>query len=91
VALFETLPVGARYHISYRDYAEWKRQSRAFVSMDIYRPDQFILKTAAGVEDVIGAQVSDGFFRTLGATPLLGRDFLPGEDLATAPRTVLLS
>jgi macrolide transport system ATP-binding/permease protein len=91
VALFETLPVGSRYHISYGDYAEWKRQSHAFVSLDIYRQDQFFLKTAAGVEDVTGAQVSDGFFRTLGVAPLLGRDFLPGEDLPTAPRTVLLS
>src|SRR6185295_17513809 len=38
-----------------------------------------------------GAQVSDGFFRTLGVVPVLGRDFYSGEDLTAAPRTVILS
>jgi predicted permease len=36
-------------------------------------------------------KVSDGFFRTLGITPLLGRDFHAGEDLPAAPQTALLS
>jgi predicted permease len=35
--------------------------------------------------------VSDGFFRTLGVKPILGRDFVAGEDLPSAPRAVLLS
>ena len=35
--------------------------------------------------------MSDGFFRTLGITPVLGRDFQAGEDLPGAPRTVMLS
>jgi predicted permease len=35
--------------------------------------------------------VGDGFFRTLGVAPALGRDFRTGEDLLSAPRTVLLS
>ena len=34
--------------------------------------------------------MSDDFFRTLGMTPVLGRDFRPGEDLPSA-RTVMLS
>jgi predicted permease len=35
--------------------------------------------------------VSDGFFRTLGVQPILGRNFAAGEDLPSAPRHVLLS
>ena len=35
--------------------------------------------------------MSAGFFRTLGVTPVLGRDFRDGEDLLAAPRTVILS
>jgi predicted permease len=35
--------------------------------------------------------VSDGFFRTLQITPVLGRDFYAGEDLPAAPKTVMLS
>jgi len=40
---------------------------------------------------VDGAQVTAGFFKTLGVTPALGRDFRTGEDSPAAPRTVILS
>ena len=91
VALFERLPIGDRYHISYGDYLDWKRSNRAFRSLDIYRPTRFALLTASGAEEVLGARVSDGFFRTLGVVPMLGRDFAPGEDQPDARQTVILS
>jgi macrolide transport system ATP-binding/permease protein len=50
-----------------------------------------MLSAPAGAELVPGARVSDGFFRTLGVRPVLGRDFQPGEDLAGAPDVVILS
>ncbi len=40
---------------------------------------------------VPAVRVSDGFFRTLGVAPILGRDFYAGEDLPDAPLTVILS
>ena len=91
VGLFESIPVGDRYHISSGDYLDWKRLNRVFDSLDVYEPDLFILKTATGTEQTTGARVSDGFFRTLGVTPMLGRDFRPGEDQKNAPQTIVLS
>jgi macrolide transport system ATP-binding/permease protein len=91
VALFERLPVGDRFHISQGDYLDWKRLNRVFTSLDVYRPVRFALKTAANTEEVMGTRVSDGFFRTLGVSPFLGRDFAPGEDRSGAPQTVILS
>jgi hypothetical protein len=91
VALFERIPVGDRYHLSYAGYLDWKRLNHVFTSLDVYRPYRFTIKTSSGAEEVSGAQVSDGFFRTLGVAPLLGRDFRPGEDLSTAQQTVILS
>jgi macrolide transport system ATP-binding/permease protein len=91
VALFERLPIGDRYHISYGDYLDWKRFNRAFSSLNVYRPDRIALKTPSGAEEVSGARVSDGFFRTLGVAPFLGRDFAPGEDQPDARQTVILS
>ena len=91
VALYEHIPVGDRYHLSYLDYQEWKQRNRVFTSLDAYRPQPFAFKNATGIEEVPGALVSDGFFRTLGIAPFLGRDFQPGEDLSSAPNTVLLS
>jgi hypothetical protein len=49
------------------------------------------MNTPSGAQGMRGARVTDGFFRTLGVTPILGRDFRSGEDLLGAPRTVILS
>ncbi len=43
------------------------------------------------MEPVPGARVSAGFFRVLGVTPILGRDFYDGEDLPGAADTVMVS
>jgi macrolide transport system ATP-binding/permease protein len=91
VALFERIPVGDRYHLSEFDYHAWKQGNRVFTSLDVYRPDRFTLISASGTEEVSGATVSDGFFRTLGVEPFLGRDFQSGEDQPGTAKTVILS
>jgi len=91
VALYERIPVGDRYHLSEFDYQAWKQRNRVFRSLDVYRPERFTLKEAGQLEEVSGALVSDGFFRTLGIAPFLGRDFRPGEDRPSAAQMVMLS
>lgn len=91
VALFESTPLGQRFHLSYLDYVDWKRQNKVFRSLEAYDPISFALNTAAGTQLVDGATVSSGFFRTLGVAPMMGRDFHDGEDVPSAPRTVILS
>lgn len=91
VALYERVPVGERYHLSNFDYLEWKRSNRSFSSLDAYRPDSFALTTVDTPEAIPGARVSDGFFRTLGVAPFLGRDFRSGEDQKAAQPVVILS
>ena len=59
--------------------------------LDVYNGRRYMLQHAAGTELVPGARVSDGFFRTLGVAPSLGREFHDGEDLPGAPQTVILS
>ncbi|MGA9981562.1 MAG: ABC transporter permease [Candidatus Sulfotelmatobacter sp.] len=78
-------------NLSYPDYLDWKRLNHVFSSLEAYTGGGYLLRTPAGTEPVPGLIVSDGFFRTLGIAPLLGRDFYTGEDLASAPRTVILS
>src|SRR3984957_7029966 len=80
-----------RANLSYPDYLDWKRLNTVFSSMDVYNGTGYLLRTSAGTEPVPGVRVSDGFFHTLGITPMLGRDFYAGEDLPAAPRTVILS
>jgi len=87
----ETTPTIPRAAISYPDYLDWKKLNRVFDSLDVYNQRGYFLTTTDSVEDVTGARVSDGFFRTLGIAPVLGRDFYAGEDLPEAPNTLILS
>jgi macrolide transport system ATP-binding/permease protein len=90
-AVTESVPMIPRANLSYPDYLDWKRLNQVFSSLEAYGENGYLLPTAAGAEPVRGTRVSDGFFRTLGITPTLGRDFYSGEDLPQAPKTVMLS
>jgi predicted permease len=92
VGVFETnAALIAQSNLSYPDYLDWKRMNTVFSSLDIYQSQGYTLTTAEGAQPVRAARVSDGFFRTLGVSPVLGRDFVAGEDLASAPRVAMLS
>jgi predicted permease len=82
---------GQRANLSYADYVDWKRMNTVFGSLEAYTGTGYALNTPTGTEPVPGERVSAGFFRTLGVTPLLGRDFRPAEELPGAAPTVLLS
>ena len=90
-AVFESNPMGPRFHLSYLDYLDYKKLNTVFSSLDAYKNDTVLLTTPRGLEQIHGSQVSDGFFQTLGVQPILGRNFAAGEDLPSAPRHVLLS
>ncbi|MFZ0630486.1 MAG: ABC transporter permease [Acidobacteriaceae bacterium] len=91
VVLYETTTMGNRYHLSYLDYLDWKRENTVFQSLDVYGAFGFTLKTRDGLQAVSGTRVSADFFRDLGVVPMLGRGFRPGDDQPSAPRVALLS
>jgi len=91
VEVTESAAVFPRANLSYPDYLDWKRLNQVFSSMDVYNDTGYLLRTPSGTEPVPAMRVSDGFFRTLQITPVLGRDFFVGEDLPAAPKTVMLS
>jgi macrolide transport system ATP-binding/permease protein len=80
-----------RSNISYLDFRDWQRLNKVFSSVEAYTGGGFLLKTPDGVEPVPAARVTDGFFRTLGIRPMLGRDFYAGEDQPNAPPTTILA
>ncbi len=80
-----------RNNISYPDYVDWKRMNKAFSSLDVYGVTGYLLRSGSGTVPVSGLRVSAEFFRTLGVTPLIGRDFHTGEDKVGAPKTAMLS
>jgi macrolide transport system ATP-binding/permease protein len=80
-----------RSNLSRADYEDWKRLNHSFSSLDVYGGTGFLLRTPSGSEPVPAARVSDGFFRTLGIRPMLGRDFFPGEDRPGGAKIVMLT
>jgi len=91
VGVYERVQIFPQSNLSYADYMDWKRMNTVFTSLSAYQSSGATLTTSEGVERAPVARISDDFFRTLGVTPMLGRDFRPGEDLPSAQRTVLLS
>jgi predicted permease len=78
-------------NISYLDYLDWKRETKALSSLDVHAGNGFLMMTDRGTELVRGASASAGIFRTLGVHPVIGRDFVEGEDAPQAPKVVMLS
>jgi macrolide transport system ATP-binding/permease protein len=91
VSVFESDRFFDRAPLSYLDYLDWKRMNRSFTSIDIFGGGGGLLSLSSGAVPVDSSRVSDGFFRTLGVAPILGRDFYAGEDLPGASNAVILS
>ncbi len=91
VGVYESAPMCPECNLSYPDYLDWKKLNTVFRSLELYGNAGYSVSTATGMEPSHGTRVSDGFFRTLGVTPVLGRDFYAGEDLKKAQRAVVLS
>ncbi|MGA3049469.1 MAG: ABC transporter permease [Terracidiphilus sp.] len=90
VAINESTLLFPRNNLSYPDYLDWARINTVFRSMAVYDSRRYEISTPSGAEPVHGLQVSTNFLKTLGVQPVLGRDFLPGEDSAGASPVLLL-
>jgi putative ABC transport system permease protein len=82
---------GDRFDVSYGTYHELLERCRTFESMAIFEPWQPTLTGDSIPERLEGQSVSASFFRVLGVTPALGRDFLPAEEAVHGPRAAILS
>ncbi len=91
VSVYEVAPSCPLCNVSFQNYLDWRKSDLPFSSLQVWGWASYLVKTQDGTEPVRGARVSDGFYRTLGVKPILGRDFYPGEDLPGAPRTILVS
>jgi macrolide transport system ATP-binding/permease protein len=80
-----------RANLARADYEDWKRLNTTLRSLDVYGGTGFLLRMGSLSEPVPAARVSDGFFRTLGVEPMLGRGFRPGEDRPGQPKIAMLS
>src|SRR5487761_436496 len=76
---------------SYPDYVDWTKQSKTFESLAGFTGDGFVFHDGGEPQVLFGAQVTTNFFSTLGVKPILGRDFVAGEDIASGPKVAILT
>ena len=77
--------------VSVANFQAWRGRSEAFDGMAALVPRPVTLTDAGVPERVAGAEVSPGYFRLLGVTPALGRDFEPDDENRADSRVVILS
>jgi len=82
---------GARLEITYGTYHELAERNRSFESLSAFEPWQPALTGAEKPERLDGQTVSASYFKMVGISPVLGRDFLAAEDVFNAPKVVILS
>jgi putative ABC transport system permease protein len=77
--------------IAYPNFLDWQAQNHVFERMGAVQAQSFILTSHGQPELLPGRNVSEGFFPTLGVKPMLGRGFLPVDDLPSAAPVALIS
>ena len=77
--------------VSYLNFLDWRRGSRAFSALGAYRSDNFNLTGSGEAERLRACMVSSEFFPLLGVRSALGRTFLPDEDRAGAAPVAVIA
>jgi predicted permease len=80
-----------RVPLDYTDFITWRAKQTSFSAVGVWSGFGAMLPGQDGPEQVNGARVSPGLFELLGVQPILGRTFLPGEDVVGGPRVTMLS
>jgi putative ABC transport system permease protein len=77
--------------ISAGDFLDWKHQSSAFQDLNAFTGNSVNLAANDQPEQVSASLTTPGFYRMLGYSFLLGRDFLPEEAQPGKDRVVILT
>ena len=92
VQLWETRQDQSWSQASFTEANFWdvRSQNRTFAEVATYHSGEANLTGDGPAEKVTRSWVSAGFFRTLGVSPVLGRDFSYDEGGGSAPQVVIL-
>jgi putative ABC transport system permease protein len=81
---------GSRVAQTFHTYRELAERTRSFDAVAVVEPWQPTLIGADQPERFDGQRVSASYFRTLGASPMLGRDFEISDDVFHGPKVAIL-
>jgi putative ABC transport system permease protein len=79
--------------ISYPDFRDWQAQAKSFAGMTAFTGFTISVSDNSGrpAESYLITRQSANGFRMIGQRPLIGRDFLPADEVSGAPPVVILS
>jgi putative ABC transport system permease protein len=77
--------------VSFPNFHDWAEQSKAFQYVAAYKFHAFNLTNMSQAEMLFGIKASANLLPTLGAEPILGRNFRPEEDQPGRDHEVILS
>lgn len=82
---------GAPMEVTYGTYRELAQRSHSFDALAVLNIWQPTLVGDGDPARLDGQSVAGDYFRALGISPMLGRDFTPSDDRVNGPRVVILS
>jgi len=93
VTIGESRHRSSAYFSSYPDFLDWSHTAKSFQALAGFASDAFTITGNGEPKTVFCSMVTTNFFSTLGVNPILGRDFVSGEDLpeGSGPTVVILS
>jgi predicted permease len=89
--LWESRQDGAGMDVTFGTFHGLEERNHSFDSLAVFKPWQPTIVATDQPERLEGQRVSAAFFRTLGISPLLGRDFTASDDRFHGPNLVVLS
>ena len=90
ISLSETFKDGFG-SVSVPNFEDWKSQNTVFENISAYSGTSFNLEGGDTPQRIPGMHVSSNYFDVLKVTPMVGRGFLPGEDVGGSERVVVIS
>jgi putative ABC transport system permease protein len=94
VVLWERTKGGSENHVARPNFEDWRAQSHSFDALALTPGNEGWDVTVLGAGEAVQARVSmvgGAFFRVMGASPSLGRTFLPEESRPGGPPVAVVS
>jgi predicted permease len=78
--------------LSYADFQDWRAQARSFEGLAFIGEKRIRFREGTGrPSDQLTFMVTTNLFGLLGVPPMLGRDFIPADEVPGAPPVVILN
>jgi predicted permease len=90
VSLYEVFENGSLNSVSGGAFLDWREHSQSFEGITLWAPFSANLRSANGAVALKGIEITHEFTRVFGIEPLLGRGFLPEEEVSAETARVII-